>query len=81
MRGGRVLDLWHSISSTEGIMVPPHIFHIPLLEWVMSNSQSSATAGEMQIYHREEDPSGVQGPYLPQGPKETDTQKWNLPLL
>lgn len=54
MRG--VLDFWHSISSTDGIVVPLHIFHIPFLKWVMSNSQRSATAGEMQIYVCREEP-------------------------
>lgn len=78
---GEALDLRHSISSTDGMMVLPRIFYISLLEWVMSNSQRSGTAGEMQIYHRGEDPSGVWGPHLPQGPKEMETQKWHLPFL
>lgn len=70
---GEALDLRHSISSTDGMMVLPRIFYISLLEWVMSNSQRSGTAGEMQIYHCGEDPSGVRGPHLPQDPK-----RWKL---
>lgn len=52
-----------------------YVLHIHFWEWEMSNSQTSARAGDE---HQGEKAPGEQGPGSPQGPEEPETRRWHL---
>lgn len=55
-----------------------YVSHVPLWEREMSNSQTSAMAGERQLSTKEKKSPGEQGLGSPQGPEEPESRRWHL---